>query len=76
MSGHGTVFSYTVNHQPWYPGLPVPFAVAVVELDEQPGLRLTTNIVECAVVDVHIGQRVRVQFLQQEDVWLPLFVSE
>jgi len=48
--------------------------VAIVELDEQPGLRLTTNIVHCAPDDVKIGMRVRVLFEDLgEDVYLPLF---
>ena len=47
--------------------------VAIVEMEEQEGLRLTTNIVNCAVEDVHIGQAVRVIFDHREDVWLPLF---
>lgn len=73
MSGLGTVATCTVNHQAWRPGLTVPYSVAIVELDEQPGLRLTTNIVGCDPQAVYIGQRVRVQFEQQEDVWIPLF---
>ena len=28
--GTGIVYSYTVNHQPWAPGMQVPFALAVV----------------------------------------------
>ena len=51
----------------------VPFVVAIVELDEQEALRLTTNIVGVPVETVHIGQRVRVSFDHREDVWLPLF---
>lgn len=47
--------------------------VAIVEMEEQEGLRLTTNIVNCAVEDVYIGQAVRVIFDHREDVWLPLF---
>jgi uncharacterized OB-fold protein len=42
-------------------------------MDEQPGLRLTTNIVNCAIEEVRIGMRVRVLFEPYEDVWLPLF---
>lgn len=72
-SGLGVVASYTINVQPWRPGQKVPYVVAIVELDEQEGLRLTTNIVGCPVEAVHIGQRVRVVFEQHEDVWLPLF---
>lgn len=75
-SGLGTVATYTVNYQAWRPGVPVPYSVAIVELDEQPGLRLTTNIVGCDPQAVFIGQRVRVQFERQEDVWIPLFAPE
>lgn len=67
------MFSFTVNHQPWLPGLPVPFVLAVVELDDEPGLRLVTRLVEVEPSEVHIGQAVRVVFEQVEDVWLPLF---
>lgn len=73
VSGLGRVATFTINHQAWRPGMAVPYVVAIVELDEQKALRLTTNIVHCAVEAVHIGQRVRVVFEQHEDVWLPLF---
>jgi hypothetical protein len=44
-----------------------------VELAEQRGLRLTTNIVNCQLDEVRIGMPVRVVFEQHDDVWLPLF---
>jgi hypothetical protein len=47
--------------------------IAIVELDEQSGLRLTTNIVNCDIGGVVIGMRVRVLFERCADVWLPLF---
>ena len=50
-----------------------PYAIAIVELDEQRGLRLMTNIVNCPAEAVRIGMRVRVVFEQREDVWIPLF---
>ena len=73
VSGSGTVATFTINHQPWQPGVKLPYVVAIVELGEQKALRLTTNIINCPVDAVHIGQRVRVVFEQHEDVWLPLF---
>lgn len=73
VSGNATVYSYTVNHQPWMPGLEVPYALAIVELDEDPGLRLTTRLTGIDPDAVRIGLRVRVVFEQHEDVWLPLF---
>ncbi|HTF32832.1 MAG TPA: Zn-ribbon domain-containing OB-fold protein [Myxococcota bacterium] len=73
VSGRGIVHTYTVNHQPWYPGMATPFVIAIVELAEQPGLRLTTNLVNCAVDQVKIGMPVRVLFENHDPVWIPLF---
>ena len=72
-SGRAVVHTFTVNHQPWFPGLDPPYVVAIVELPEQEGLRLTTNIVGCEPDDVRIGMPVRVTFEHYDDVWLPFF---
>jgi uncharacterized OB-fold protein len=76
VSGKGSVATYTINHQRWHPDLDVPFVIAIVELDEQPGLRFVTNIINCEPESVRIGMRVKVTFLQQDDVWLPLFEAD
>ncbi len=73
VSGEATVVGFTVNHHRWLPGFEPPYAIAVVALVDDPTVRLTTNIVGCAPEVVHIGQRVRVRFEQDEDVFLPLF---
>jgi uncharacterized OB-fold protein len=77
VSGRATVHTYSINHQPWMPGPAVPFVVAIVEIEEDPSVRLTTNIVGCRPEDVRIGMPVRVTFEHhadpQGDVWLPLF---
>ena len=73
VSGRGTVFTFTVNAQPWNPELPVPYVVALVELDEQEGLRVATNIVGCEPEEVRIGMPVKVLFEHQGDVYVPLF---
>jgi uncharacterized OB-fold protein len=72
-SGLGTVVTFTLNHQRWVPSPDHPYAIAIVELDEQPGLRLMTNVVGCPADDVHIGMRVRACFEEHDDVWIPLF---
>lgn len=72
VSGLATVWSATVNHQPW-DGSEEPWSVALVALPEQEGLRLTTNIVGCAPEEVSIGMDVRVRFEQHGEVWFPLF---
>jgi len=74
VSGRATLHTYTVNHQAWMPGPDLPYVVAIVELPEQVGLRLTTNLVNCAIDDVEIGMPVQVTFeARDEDVWIPLF---
>lgn len=71
VSGTGVVYTYTVNHQPWTPDMSVPFALAVVDVDGAPGVRVTAEVVGMAAQDVAIGQRMRVRFQQVDDVWLP-----
>lgn len=73
MSGLGTVAGVTINHQQWHPDFPPPYVVAIVALDEDPGIRLMTNVVGCAPEDVRIGSRVRVRFEECDGVHLPLF---
>ena len=73
VSGTGVLHTYTVNRQAWLPGFDPPYVVAIVELAEQEGLRLTTNIVGIPADDVRIGMEVEVLFEHHEDVWLPLF---
>ncbi len=74
-SGSGTVHSYTVNHQQWIPGADA-YAIVLVELDEQVGLRITSNLRDCDFEAIYIGMPVRVAFEQHGDVWLPQFVPD
>ena len=74
VSGQGVVVGCTINYQAWSPAFPPPYSIAVVAIDEDPRIRLTTNVTGCPPEDVHLGQRVAVHFLQASDsVWLPLF---
>ena len=67
VSGRGTVFTYTVNYQPFNPAVPVPYVIAIVELDEQADLRIATNIVDCEPDSVYVGLPVEVRF-ERHDV--------
>ena len=73
VSGRAVVATYTINHQAWYPGLDPPYVVAIVEIEEQPSVRLMTNIVGCVPESVSIGMPVQVTFEEYDDVWLPFF---
>ena len=73
VAGTGTVDTFTINYQEWRPGLETPYVIARVAIDGAPGVYLTTNIVGCPVDAVDIGDRVRVRFEQQGEIYLPLF---
>ena len=72
-SGLGTVFTFTINRHPYNPAVPLPYVIAIVELNEQPNLRFTTNIVNCDPGDVSVGMPVRVLFEQHGEVFVPVF---
>ncbi|MGQ0825049.1 MAG: Zn-ribbon domain-containing OB-fold protein [Actinomycetota bacterium] len=80
VSGRAVLASYSINHQPWMPGPELPFVVAIVEVIEQPSLRLTTNLVNCPLDDIRIEMPVRVTFEHhpdpEGDVYIPLFEPE
>jgi uncharacterized protein len=60
-SGRGTVYSFTVSRRGEGPWREVaPYVLAYVELDE--GVRVMTNIVDCDVDTLRIGQPVEVAF--------------
>jgi uncharacterized OB-fold protein len=77
VSGRATLASYTINHQAWMPGPELPYVVAIIEIVEQPSVRLTTNLVNCPHDEIRIGMPVRVTFEHHPDpdgdVYLPLF---
>lgn len=74
VSGRATLLTYTVNHHPWIPGFDPPYVIAIVEIEEQVGLRLTTNLVGCAQGEIAIGMPLRARFEDLGDgVFLPLF---
>lgn len=68
-SGRGTIYSYMVAHHAFHPAFrdKVPYAVALVELDDIPGVRMASNLVDCPLEQVRIGMPVEVVY---ED-WSP-----
>jgi len=72
-SGRGRVFTFTVNRHAYNPAVPVPYVIAIVELEEQPGLRFITNIVGCDPEAVRIGLPVQVDFEPAGEAWAPVF---
>lgn len=75
VSGKGRVTAFTINHEPWVPGLDEAFVFAAVELAEQSELYVFSNVLGDPA-SVTSGMPVRVCFEHCEDVWLPLFEAD
>lgn len=73
VSGRGKVVGFSINHQPWYPGVQVPYTLALVSLDEQDNVRLMTNMPRTPIDKVRIGLPVEVHFEPLGDLYLPQF---
>lgn len=58
--GTGTIHTYSVLRR----GVPMPYCIAYVTLDE--GVSMMTNIVDCDLDAVRIGQKVKVVFKPTE----------
>ena len=66
-SGNGVIYSYSVTRQ-----AKPPYVIAYVKLDE--GVSMLTNIVDCEIDKIRIGQKVRVKFSEAGDGYaLPVF---
>jgi uncharacterized OB-fold protein len=72
VSGRGKVETFSLNVQQWIPGSD-PYLIAWVSIDEQPDVRLTTNLVGTEPDQVFVGMEVEVEFEHLDDVYIPLF---
>ncbi|MGW0246151.1 thiolase C-terminal domain-containing protein [Nocardia goodfellowii] len=73
VTGYATLIGFTINQRFGLPGLPAPYVVAQVALEDDPRVRLTTNVIDCDPATLELGIRMQVVFEQIDDVWLPLF---
>jgi len=77
VSGRGTVHLLIRLHQgPPLEGVDYaasPHPVAVVELDEQPGLRITSTVVNCDPREIEIGMPVELTWIDRDGVPFPAF---
>jgi uncharacterized protein len=74
VSGRGTIYSFTLAEHMYHPALPTPYILATVELEEQDGLRMVSNITDCEYEDLAIGLALQVWFSEvAPGVVLPQF---
>lgn len=71
-AGKGEIFSHVTMHYPKFPAFDMPYAVALVQLDE--GVRMLGNVLGVSYDEVRIGQRVEVEFVtHDDDLTVPAF---
>jgi uncharacterized protein len=78
LSGRGILYSFAVMDRPFHPGFVscVPYVVGLIELAEQPDLRILTNVVEADPRSLSVGMAMEVRFEHRGDVTLPQFRPE
>jgi uncharacterized OB-fold protein len=62
VSGSGSLYSFTEVHREFVPGIAPPYVSVLVELEEQPGLRIVGMLVQTSADGLQIGERVRPVF--------------
>ncbi len=75
-SGRGEIFSYIIVPHGVHPATlgAVPYNAVIVQLDDCGGVKLTSNLINAANEDIHIGMPVRVAWEDVgEGVTLPRF---
>ncbi len=82
VSGRGFVYSYVIVRHPVHPAIrekdQTPYNICVIELEEQEGLRISSNVLRVAPEDISIDMPVQVTFVpavDEPDVVLPVFVA-
>ena len=78
VSGRGTVYTFTETHRPFHPFFVdrVPYLLAAVELEEQAGLRVLSNLVGIDEVtgEPRMGMPVEVDFeWLSDELAIPVF---
>jgi uncharacterized OB-fold protein len=73
--GRGTVYSFTWVHHVYLPRLQdrVPYDVSVVTLDDAPGVRLVTNVIDVTPQDLTIGLPVELVWEMAGEQAVPRF---
>jgi uncharacterized protein len=70
--GRGSAYSWSVVWRPQTSAFTVPYAAAIVDLDE--GYQVLTNIIGCDPAEIHLGMKLRVEFHEVGgNVYLPYF---
>jgi uncharacterized OB-fold protein len=71
LSGRGKIWSWVRMHQRYFEGFydEVPYNIVYVELDERPGLRVISNLVDFTEADLRMDQPVEAVFEAVTPEW-------
>lgn len=76
VSGRGTLYSYTITQRAFHPywSDKLPYVLASVELEEQEGLKMPSNVVDCDHDRLAVGMPLEVVFREvTPELTLPYF---
>lgn len=73
ITGRGHIYSFSVAHRAFGPGIEPPYAVALIEIEEQPGVRILSNLIDCKPNDIEIGRAVVPRFIDYGDLTMLFF---
>ena len=83
VSGRGVVYSFIIVRNPVHAAIrekeQLPYNICVIELVEQEGLRICSNVMNIAPEDIHINMPVKVTFIpavEEPAVVLPMFIPD
>jgi uncharacterized OB-fold protein len=62
VSGRGTVYSFAIVRHNFHPAFVPPYVIALIDLDDAPGVRMYTNILEADLDALYIGMPVKATF--------------
>ena len=69
----GTIYTFGVYTRSFVPAFEAPYVLALVDLDDDPDIRMLTNIVETPVEDVRVDLPVEVVFEPRGEWAVPQF---
>mgnify|MGYP001828384102 CR=1 FL=1 len=73
-TGKGRVYSWVVFTREVHPAFKVPYDVVLVEMEDEKGVRIISNMVDCEPDELYIDMPVELVFKDVTDEWpMPFF---
>jgi uncharacterized protein len=72
-AGRGVIYSFAVYMRSFMAGFDAPYVLALIDLDDHPGVRMMPNIVETPIPSISVGMPVEVTFEERGEWFVPQF---